>query len=116
MYFVFDFMFPLFNTNHIYIGVVYILASIFGGSSGFAFSALLRLELSIPGFVLNALQTYATISSLHGIIMLFLFVMPILIGGFGNFFVPLMLSYTDMLLPRLNLLSLWLALYSVVAI
>ena len=96
----------LFNTNHIFIGVSYILLSVLGGSSGFIFSALLRLELSIPGYAINSILLYSNFVSLHGILMLFLLIMSILIGGFGNFLIPNMFSFSGIILPRAYLVFL----------
>jgi heme/copper-type cytochrome/quinol oxidase subunit 1 len=94
------------TTNHIFIGVFYLVAGSIGGSVGFGLSILLRLELACPGYVLLSSLQYNSILTFHGIFMIFFMIMPILIGGFGNILIPLMLCSSDMIFPRLNALSL----------
>jgi heme/copper-type cytochrome/quinol oxidase subunit 1 len=94
------------TTNHIYIGAVYIISGLIGGSIGFGLSIILRLELALPGFILCSSLQYNANITFHGIFMIFFMIMPILIGGFGNILLPLMLCSSDMIFPRLNALSL----------
>lgn len=102
------------TTNHIYIGAVYIITGLIGGSIGFGLSIILRLELALPGFILCSSLQYNSNISFHGIFMIFFMIMPILIGGFGNILLPLMLCSSDMIFPRLNALSLWLVFNSLI--
>ena len=95
-------------TNHIFIGVVYVLSGIIGGSFGITLSLVLRLELSLPGFIICSALQYNSIITFHGLLMIFFMIMPLLIGGFGNLLLPIMLCSSDMIFPRLNALSLWL--------
>ena len=82
------------------------MLGLIGGSIGFGLSIILWLELVLPGFILCSSLQYNSIITFHGIFMIFFMIMPILIGGFGNILLPLMLCSSDMIFPRLNALSL----------
>jgi len=91
--------------NHIIIGSLYILAGAIGGSVGVGLSLLLRCEIMIIGYVITSAQQYTSVISFHGLFMIFFFIMPILIGGFGNILLPIMLGSSDLIFPRLNACS-----------
>lgn len=84
-----------------------------GGSFGFGLSIIIRMELGLPGLIICSSVQYTSLITFHGIFMIFFMIMPLLIGGFGNILIPLMLSSSDMIFPRSNALSLWLVIDSI---
>lgn len=78
---------------------------LWGGFLGLSLSMLIRLNYLDPYYNIVSSEVYNYVITNHGIAMIFFFLMPVLIGGFGNYLLPLLLGIPDLNLPRLKALS-----------
>jgi cytochrome c oxidase subunit I len=97
-----------FNIDHKVIGIQYIVMGFFFYLVGGAMAVAMRTELRTPDPDFVDPSLYNALLTNHGTIMIFLWVIPTTIGGFGNYFIPLMIGARDMAFPKLNALAFWL--------
>ena len=95
----------LLTGDHKRIATLYLISITFFFAIGGALAGLIRLELLTPQSDLMAADTYNKVFSMHGIIMVFLFLVPSVPATLGNFLMPLMIGAKDLALPKMNLLS-----------
>jgi cytochrome c oxidase subunit 1 len=95
------------TVDHKKLGVMYLWSVLFMFFLGGVFALLVRLELFAPGKQFMDAETYNKVFTLHGAIMVFLFIIPSIPAALGNFVLPIMLGAKDVAFPRLNLASFW---------
>ena len=102
----------IFSTDHKRIGLLYFYSALGFFLVGVTLGLLLKLNLMMPGrTIIRTIigpQTYNAIFTVHGVIMIFLFIIPALPGSFGNLIMPIQIGARDVAFPRLNLFSWWL--------
>jgi len=94
--------------DHKRVGVMFLVGTTISFAIGGFFALLIRLELLTPGPTVMDAMTYNRIFTLHGVVMIFLFMIPAIPSGFGNFVLPLMIGAKDVAFPKINLLSFYL--------
>ena len=95
----------LFTTDHKRIGLLYLVSITLFFFVGGAFATIIRLELATPQGDLVQAETYNKLFTMHGVMMIFFFLIPAVPAVLGNFLIPLMIGAKDVAFPRLNLLS-----------
>jgi cytochrome c oxidase subunit 1 len=98
----------IFSTDHKRIGMLYLWSILVMFACGVVLGVLMRLELIAPGPTIMEAQTYNAMFTLHGVVMIFLFVIPGIPAAFGNILLPLQIGAEDVSFPRLNIFSWWL--------
>jgi len=107
----------IWSRDHKVIGIQYTLTAIAIGLVGLALSLLMRLQLGFPGsFAFIDPGSYYQFLTMHGMIMVIYLLTALLLGGFGNYLIPLMVGARDMVFPYLNMLSYWTYLLSVLVL
>src|ERR687893_2359290 len=114
----------IFSTDHKMIGIQFLLMSLFFLLVGGVLAMMMRWQLGFPGKPMpggGALpetmaaegivlpEFYNSLVTMHGTLMVFFAIMPLLVGVFGNFLIPLKIGAPDMAYPRLNMASFWTA-------
>ncbi|MFQ6612628.1 MAG: cytochrome c oxidase subunit I [Fidelibacterota bacterium] len=95
----------LFTLDHKRIGVMYLFGTAFFFMLGGILALLIRVELLDPGVDVMSANAYNQVFTLHGVIMIFLFIIPAIPAALGNLMLPIMIGAKDVAFPRLNLLS-----------
>jgi cytochrome c oxidase subunit I len=96
----------LLSTDHKRIGVMYLAAILSFFLVGVTLGILMRINLLAPGKFISQ-SAYNALFTVHGVIQIFLFIIPGIPASFGNFFLPILLGARDVAFPRINLMSLW---------
>src|SRR5690606_8647024 len=105
------------TVDHKRIGLMYLVSVLTFFMLGGLFALLVRLELFLPGAQFFEQKTYNQLFTLHGVVMVFLFIIPSIPAALGNFFLPLQLGAKDVAFPKMNLFSFYIyAVGAVVAI
>lgn len=99
----------LYSTSHKDIGILYLGFGMLSAMVGTAMSVIIRMELSNGNsqFLHGNNQAFNVLVSGHALMMIFFFIMPVFMGAFGNFFLPIMIGAVDMAFARLNNISFW---------
>jgi cytochrome c oxidase subunit 1 len=97
----------IFSTDHKRIGILYLISIMTFFSVGVLIGIVMRLKMLWPGDHLYSAAAYNAFFTVHGVIQIFLFIIPGIPAVFGNFCLPLQIGAKDVAFPRLNLLSWW---------
>ncbi|MBI4245152.1 MAG: cbb3-type cytochrome c oxidase subunit I [Planctomycetes bacterium] len=97
----------VFSQDHKVIGLQYLITGLIMALLGGIIAVIFRSQLAWPNREVLSPEAYNSFVTMHGTLMVFWVAMPVLIGGFGNFCIPLMIGARDMAFPTLNMLSYW---------
>ena len=100
------------TTDHKRIGILYFFTTLALFTAGGVEALIMRTQLSVPNGTVVGPNAYDELFTLHGVTLIFFFIIPMTTGAFGNYLIPLMIGARDMAFPRLNALSYWLFLGS----
>ncbi|WP_372865252.1 cbb3-type cytochrome c oxidase subunit I, partial [Spongiibacter sp.] len=107
----------IWSQDHKVIAIQYAATAIFVGLVALVLSGMMRLQLGFPDqFAFIDPSAYLQFVTMHGMIMVIYLLTALLLGGFGNYLIPLMLGARDMVFPYLNMLSYWTYLLSVIVL
>jgi cytochrome c oxidase subunit I+III len=95
------------TTDHKRIGLLYFWTTLVFFAAGGAEALLMRTQLAQPNENIVSPNTYDELFTMHGLTMIFFFIIPMTTGAFGNYLIPLMIGARDMAFPRMNALSFW---------
>lgn len=98
----------IYSTNHKDIGMLYFILAIWSGIIGSSIRIIIRLELGTCNSIIINDQIFNSIITRHAFIIIFFIVIPFIIGGFGNYLIPLILGSPDIAYPRINNIRFWL--------
>lgn len=106
------------TTGHKYIGILYGYLGYIGGVIGYFFSMLMRMELNNQGLSImrkvKEVTIYNNWITVHGLVMIFVFIMPVSFGFYGNYLIPMMIGTSELSMPRMNGISFWLLVMGVI--
>lgn len=97
-----------FSVDHKVIGIQYLVTSFFFYLVGGVLAGMIRTELATPISDFLTRESYNEVLTLHGTIMIFLWIVPVVNGAFGNYLIPFYVGARDMVFPRLNAVAFWL--------
>jgi cytochrome c oxidase subunit 1 len=106
----------IFSTNHKRIGILYLVSVLSFFAVAVVLGVLMRIQMMSPDSRFLAGQAYNVLFTVHGVIQIFLVVIPAIPTIFGNFFLPILIGGRDMAFPRLNLFSWWLYMIGAVVV
>ena len=106
------------TTSHKVIGILYGYIGYIAGILGYIISMLIRMELNTQGLSIvrkvKEVTIYNNWITIHGLIMLFVFIMPVGIGYYGNYLIPMLIGTSELSMPRMNGISFWMLIVGVV--